>query len=105
MFELSKLFKDKKVDDKFIKKHDTNINIDTDRIDDSPIDANYKKVTIGSHKWMLIWRTYPELQQEMLEYKKHCYVFCPMREQRIAYVICENNQNKYWCKCEKTTTE
>ena len=31
---------------------------------------NYKKVKVGSKKWKQIWNKYPELQDEMLSWRK-----------------------------------
>lgn len=104
------LFKDKKLDEKFIKKKESPLKKEFDEFlpkkDPTSVTRDYKKFAPGTAGWMIVWQSHPGLHEEMLEYKrKHCYVFCPIREQRISYAVCEKNQKEFWCTCEKTKTE
>ena len=56
---------------------------------------NYKKFAPGTAGWMIVWKSHPDLQEEMVEFKRKYYLWCPIREQRLNYEICKNNQEKY----------
>jgi hypothetical protein len=59
-------------------------------------DADYKKYGPGTPEWKTIWKAHPELQNEMLEFAKHHFIFCPEKHCRIPLYHCE-----YMCqKCD-----
>ena len=64
-FFLSSLFDDKPIDKKF-KKKKIKLNYDFD----NRIFKDYWNHKPGSEMWMKIWKKYPELQDEMLLFRR-----------------------------------
>jgi hypothetical protein len=96
MFKMNKLFGNGEVDEKF-KKKEKPIEVKIEHEETTTRD--YKKFRPGTAGWMVVWRSYPELQKEMLEYMSHLYIFCPIREHKIAYPVCRKIKEKHACSC------
>ena len=94
-FFLSDLFENKPLDEKYVKKEE-------EKPKPQPVKlatTHYEDTFPGTAEWMAVWRDHPELQQEMLEYTKKHFVWCPDREQRICIFVCLHKQEKEYCKC------
>ena len=90
-FFLSDRFKDKKVDERFIKKkHD------------------FTREKPGTPEWMAIWKERPDLQEAMLKFqsenfpKEGRYIYCEHYRYRVAIEACRARQKigkKYCIDC------
>ena len=99
-FFLGDIFKDKKIDEKFVKPK-----LQTDDFYETKIvPKRYIGIIPGTEQWMEVWKAHPDLQEEMLEYQNKCFMWCNRREQRVSTVICrfaKEKQKEECMGCEK----
>ena len=112
LFGMGDLFKDKEVDEKLFKKKYTKIeDVSADskeyeeylqNLEEIAEKAEFWKVDPGTQSWMIIWKSHPELQEQMIEMMKHKFIWCEDRQQYISALVCKNNYNNDICnKCMK----
>ena len=100
-FFMRDLFKDEKIDEKFLKPKKERPDLLNPTIDyeNKIVPRSYIGKIPGTDMWMETWKAHPDLQKEMLEYQSKCFIWCERREQRVGVAICSYAKNKQKEEC------